>query len=117
LKTVPTQKLPYIAKDSKALLLVNLGPIHSLKEQEDHSSKEHEDVTGGKLVVEANYGVVQNEREKGATLPLPPTSATPCIAPKAEDRQLLTVAINTPKKKGSSRIKLISSSSPHLKNC
>jgi len=48
-------------------------------------------------VVEANYGVVENEKEKGATLPLPSTSTTPCIAPKAEDRQLLTVAINTPK--------------------
>jgi len=48
-------------------------------------------------VVEANYGVVENEKEKGATLPLPSTSTTPCISPKAEDQQLLTVAINTPK--------------------
>ena len=96
---------------------VNLGLIHSLNGPEDPSSKEHEDATGGKLVVEANYGVVENEKEKGATLPLASTSTKPCISPKAEDQQLLTVAINTPKEKGSSRIKLISSSSLHLKNC
>lgn len=56
----------------------------------------------GKLVVEVNDGVVENEREKCATLPLPSTSTTPCIAPKAEDQQLLTVAMNTPKKDSSS---------------
>jgi hypothetical protein len=75
----------------------NLCPIRSLKEREDRGSKEHKDVTG-KLVVEANDGVVENEREKCATLPLPSTSTTHCIAPKAEDRQLLTVPMNTPQK-------------------
>jgi hypothetical protein len=51
------------------------------------------------LVVEANDGVVEREREKGIKLHY---TLCICVSPNEDGRQLLTVAINYPHKKCSS---------------